>query len=235
MEVNFSLCKHGACGLSITGFEKENYQYLDEFSDDYGKFTYLDTVSVNVMIPLNAKEEEGKYEYTIKEHTAHDLIDQTVMEFPKDGLYRIVHAIIPTKQWKDQYTGDSYETIYYYDDGQFYKNDGEQVDIEEVIGCNQNLTTVFSDSQLTFSSCQLQECYYKYSNKFLEDYCASGKCYNKSSVEFDILWIGMHVMRYLLDLGRLYEAQYVLEKLTGCTGICYQKNKINIKGNGCGC
>ena len=100
MEVSFSLCKYGACGLSITGFEKENYQYLDEFSDDYGKFTYLDTVSVNIMIPLNAKEEEGQYEYTVKEHTTHDLVDQTIMEFPKDGLYRIVHAIVPTKQWK---------------------------------------------------------------------------------------------------------------------------------------
>lgn len=235
MEISFNLCKYEACGLNIIGLEKENQQYLDEFSDDYGKFTYLDTVSVNIMIPLNAKEEEGEYEYTVKEHTTHDLIDQTIMEFPKDGLYRIVHAIIPTKQWKDQYNGDSYQIIYYYDNGYFYKNDGEQVEIEEVIRCNQNLTTVFSDSQLTFSSCQLQECYYKYSNKFLEDYCASGKCYNKSSVEFDILWIGMHVMRYLLDLGRLYEAQYILEKLTGCTGICYQKNKINIKGNGCGC
>lgn len=235
MEASFNLCKYGACGLNIIGLEKENQQYLDEFSDDYGKFTYLDTVSVNVMIPLNAKEEEGKYEYTVKEHTAHDLIDQTIMEFPKDGLYRIIHAIIPTKQWKDQYTGDSYQIIYYYDNGYFYKNDGEEVEIEEVIGYNQSLTTVFSESQLTFSSCQLQECYYKYSNKFLEDYCASGKCYNKSSVEFDILWVGMHVMRYLLDLGRLYEAQYILEKLTGCTGICYQKNKMNIKGNGCGC
>lgn len=236
MEILFKLCKHGSCGVSITGLEKENQQYLTDFSQELGKFTYMDTVSVNILIPVDSKDNEGKYEYTVKEHLEDDLLDQTIMEFPKDGLYKVVHMIIPNKSWKDNYQGDEYEIIYYYHEGNFYNEQDELIDLDLILNTNSELISVFYDYQLTFSSCQLQECYYKYANKFLLDYCSSGKCYNKqNSAEFDIIWIGMHVMKYLLDLNRLYEAQYILERLTSCTGVCYQQTKNKLKGNGCGC
>lgn len=218
MEILFKLCKYGTCGVSITGLEKDNKQYATNQE-------YLNTVSLNVMIPVDSKENEGDYTYSIHEHQTGDDIDQTIMEFPKDGLYRIVHAIVP----KTNKGG------YYYKDGKFYNDNDDLISVEVLIQTNPEFSKIAQDSQYTFSSCQLQECFYKYANTFLEDYCSSGKCYTKSPVEFDIIYIGIHVLKYLLDLNRLWEAQYILEKLTGCTGVCKQNNKTNIKGNGCGC
>lgn len=231
MNTIFKLCKKGACGVSITGLEKEDLQYKEENPNN--EFSFYETVTVNIMIPLDSKENSGKCEYTIKEHLNYDTdVDETVMEFPKDGLYKIIHMILPTKNWVNT---ANYDIIYYYNDGNFYNAKDEVIDIETIIETNQEVSTASFSHQLTFSSCRLQDCYYKYASKFLEDYCATGKCYTKNSVEFDIIFVGIHVLKYLLDLNRLFEAQYVLEKLTGCTGVCQQHTKISIKGNGCGC
>ena len=226
----FKICKNSPCGISITGLEQDDKQYSNVLAID--KYRYEDCVTINIMIPLNSAQEEGTYTYSIDLHD--NEIDETTMEFPKDGLYKIIHLIIPTQKWLDEYNLEFPEFVYIFDSGNIYKilkGQKIEVDIQEILNLNAK-STVYFDSQYTFCTCRLQECFYKFCREYFAKLC-SNKCIKENISERDILWMGINTIKYLLDLGKYYEAQGVLESLTGCAGLC--KQTINVKGNGYGC
>lgn len=245
MKPFFKICKNGACGVTVIGLEQEDHQYSSVLIDDYGVFRYTDTVSINVITPVDHKENEGDSYFEVKPHLEEDIMDSVDMQFKNDGLHKITHLILPTVQWYHDFIAEGfdpsilYDYIYLYDDGIIYKVVGdkmEEVSVLEPININQNMCcTAFYDYQYTFCTCRLQECFYKYAKNYLSSICTD-KC-AKDEVETrnrDIIWMAINVIQYLLDLGRYFEAQKILEDINKCTGLCHNNSFLSERIN-CGC
>lgn len=229
----FKICKVSACEISITGLEYEDHQYSEEFSQEAYRFE--DCVTVNALIPVSKNGDEGNFVYSIDIHDKVDPSpqDETIIEFPKDGLFRIVHLLVPTRQWVEQ---ANILPKYMYEEGKFYKyveTSWEEVDLKEIIYVNHE--NIIKSDKHTFCLCRLQNCYYNFAKDFFKKLC-SDKCSLEQNKNRDILYIGVNSIKYLLELGRYYEAQGILEQLTGCTGLCQEAiNNKNYSTYGCGC
>ena len=234
MDIVFKICKYDACGLSITGLEKEEQQYSDEMTVD--TFRYIDTVSINILIPVNKNnEDELPYNnYEIIEHTQEE--DKSLFVFPKDGLFKIVRIIMPTKEWYITYNekfGESTEDIYYYDNGKFYISTGKELTLEQITEVKS--FTVNKGIQYTFNICNTEKCFYAFSQDYLNNIC-SDKCnISTNTQDRDLVFMTIYILKYLIDLGRYFEAQELIEKIHGCTGICKQINEVTLNREDCGC
>jgi len=40
VEAKFSICKYGACGIQVSGLEKDSDQYLDEAQVSFRNYTF---------------------------------------------------------------------------------------------------------------------------------------------------------------------------------------------------
>lgn len=241
----FEICKVDTCSVRITGLEQEDKQYSSELIEQYGGFRYSDTVTINILIPINSKNEkiDEHILYDINEHSEEN-IDESILKFNLDGLHKIIHIILPTKEWvesyKELYPNDTYSTYYYYNLGNIYKNNEELVKLAELININsENTTTLFKSEQLTFNTCNIKKCMHGYISEYLNSITNSNctKLDNEFVRNKDIIWMTWHAINYLNDLGKHFEAQELVEKLTGCLGLCGQinKNKLNKRTYDCGC
>lgn len=245
MKSLFKICKVGTCSVSVTGLELDDHQYSKVLTDRQGVFRYTDTVSINILEALDSKEDVISRKYDIREHKEDDIEDKSIFSFMGDGVYRIYHIILPTLDWFNecQELGidlSGYKEIYLYADGNVFKYENEtftNFPIDQIPFINSCVSsTLVYDLQYTFSSCQLQECYFKACKNYFDSVC--NKCSEDSTFvrNRDIIWMAINVIRYLLDLGRLFEAQKIVEKMHKCTGLCYNTT-INITNTnvGCGC
>lgn len=233
MKASFKLCKSYNCGVVITGLEKDDQQYLN-YIDSVG-YRYEDCVTINVMSQINSQQATTNLTFSIDLHE--DDLDETEMKFPTDGLYKITHIILPKRSWVEECKKQFLylpEIIYIYEDDNIVKlKDGSADEIVELnLLVDINSETLCKDTQYTFCTCRLQECYYDFCRDYFAKLC-NNKCLDIKNR--DILWIGIHTIKYLLELGRLHEAQGVLETLTGCSGVCKQNVKLKSTANGCGC
>ena len=93
MDSVFKICKKGACGITITGLEKDNDEYLNEDGEvavSTRNYTYSQTVTINAITSIKSSGEEITQKYDIVEHVI-DCIDESEMEMPIDGLYEVTH------------------------------------------------------------------------------------------------------------------------------------------------
>lgn len=262
MDSIFKLCKKGTCGITITGLEKDNDEYLNEDSEivvSTRDYAYSQTITLNVLTSIKSSGEETLQKYDIVEHNI-DCIDESDMEMPIDGLYEVSHIIIPTNEWldyvieRDENALLQYSTICYFDkDSQqfmVYKDEqSSPISIEEVLEINpappveviDKTTTIIRGDKNTFCICHLNECFYKICKGLLGD--IQGKCLNKldhlslSIYNRDIVWMALNIIKYLIELGQYYEAQRILENVTQCGNICREVfTSTNVIGeNNCGC
>lgn len=243
MKPIFKICKTGSDSIKVVGLELDDHQYSDTLVDQTGTFRYTDTVTINILESLNQNEKVIDLKYDINEHKQDDIEDASDFEFPRDGIYRIHHIILPTLDWYNEVLGNrfnlnDYEEIYVYDNGLVFKmtdSGFKIINIEDIPFINPCLeSTLTSDIQYTFSTAQLQECYYKFCKNYFNTICNT--CDEDTTLikNRDLLWMSINIIRYLLDLGRLFEAQKIVEKLNKCSGICHN-TKRKITNVGCGC
>ena len=101
MDSVFKICKKGACGITITGLERDNDEYLnetDEITVSTRNYAYSQTVTLNAITSIKSSGDEVTQKYDIVEHVI-DCIDESEMEMPIDGLYEVTHIILPTDVW----------------------------------------------------------------------------------------------------------------------------------------
>lgn len=239
MNIEFKICKHGTCGLSVTGLEQEG-QYYTDFPKDLGQFSYAGTVTLNIIVPVDSNniEDYNKLEYQINNHS--DDSDISIFQFKQDGLFKIVHVILPTLTEFNQLDNSvrklyDNEIIYLYNKEQIYKKvlggDLQLVPIEEIVE-SENLKQLYKDTQYTFCTCYLQKCFYEYAQQFLNKL---NTCDKEDIKNRDIIFMSLHVIKYLIDLGRYFEAQELMQKLHKCSGLCKQAKNVNFNTNSCGC
>lgn len=264
MDAIFKICKNGACGITVSGLEKDNDEYLAEATStttiavSTRNYAYSQSITVNAITSIKSTGEETLQKHTIVKHDI-DCIDESDLELIIDGLYEVTHIILPTNIWLNYVISRSkssltaYNAIYYYDleSESFMKYVDEvsiPVTIEEVLEVNatpptnviDKTTTIIRSDKNTFCTCHLNECFYNICKNLLSD--LPGRCTNKlSDVKLliynrDIIWMAINVIKYLIELAQYYEAQRVLEDITQCGSICKNNaTNINSGGNGCGC
>lgn len=102
----------------------------------------------------------------------------------------------------------------------------------------QDIIDLFSYEQYNyFSICWLRQCFINIC-KSIFDSRASLDC-NKVNINEDItykrdlVWGAINVIQYLVEMEQYREAERILERITGCNGLC--DNFDSKKGGGCGC
>lgn len=254
MDSIFKICKKGTCGITISGLEKDNDEYLSEDGEiivSTRNYAYTQTITLNAVTSINSLGEEKVQAVDIVEHDI-DCIDESDMILPIDGLYTITHIILPTEKWL-QYVLDrdstalvAYNLIYYFNtvDTTFMRYiNGESsiVSIEEILSANANppisvtekTSTIIRGDKNTFCTCYINECFYKLCKDLLVEASSRCKLSALSVQNRDIIWMGLNVIKYLVELNQFYEAQRILESISQCGTLC--KNITLIGGSGCGC
>lgn len=261
MDSIFKICKKGTCGITVTGLEKDNDEYLSEDGEiivSTRNYAYSQTITLNVITSIKSSGDETLQDYEIVEHSI-DCIDESDIELPIDGLYEVSHIIIPTQEWltyvldRDPTALTAYNSVYYYDAvtqtfKKYLNSESVDVTIEEVLAVNalppasitDKTTTIIRGDKNTFCVCHINECFYRLCKNLLTD--LPGRCRNRVDdvknliYNRDIIWMAINIIKYLIELKQYYEAQRVLEDITQCGGICkdvmIDKDTI---GGGCGC
>ena len=126
MEARFSICKKGTCGIQVSGLEKDSDQYLDQEQVSFRNYTFEQSATLNIIIAISSDETETLESYSLVPHIDID-VDEITLK--KDGLKKVQHIIIPTKEWfdyiyqMDESSLDSYVNGIYFlgDDDKFFK------------------------------------------------------------------------------------------------------------------
>lgn len=243
----FKICNTGNCNISITGLEQDSDQYLNEPQVSNKNYTWEDTVTLDVIYKVGSDEEETLESYEVVPHTD---IDSLEIELKKDGLYKILHIIVPTQSWfqyvceRDVQHLDSYELLYFFNttDECFYKyNLGniQKIELEEMLEVNLSITNLVVGDKYTFNLCYLKECFFKLCKYLLDNLpceCTTAKDFKQDILNRDIIWMALNVINYLIQQGNYFKAQSILERIDTCWGICSKLNNRSIDGStGCGC
>lgn len=245
----FNICKTTTCGIVITDLTKPSGNYVPETETTsvVNQFKYSQTVTID-MIQLIKINENEIIKSIITSHSTD--VPEISVPFNKDGLFKVTHIILPTTAWLEselQNTEnilDLYSTIYVSDGLKVYKYiNGSLVEcpILELVERNIEGTTISSTEKSTFSICYLSKCFVTLCNEILNKNLT--KCKSKNSdledliFKRDFVWMTINVIKYLIDLGQLLEAQRILEESSACNGICYSTMNSLVTGrsSGCGC
>lgn len=257
MDSIFKITKKGLCGITVTGLELDNDEYLNEDNVliSTRNYTYTQSVTINVLKSINAQQEETIRDAKVVLHKV-DCIDESDFEMEVDGLHSIIHIILPTQDWLNNVLThspeslDSYYGVYFYNTNTStymkYEN-GKSVltSLEEILEINalspasidELTTTIIKNAKSTFCLCKIRDCFYQISRKLLEAYPV--KCPDKSddiaTLQYyrDILWMAINTIKYLLEKEQFYEAQRILQEINYCGSICGNTaKKVN---SSCGC
>ena len=248
MTSNFEICRYGHCGIAI--IDNHYTDYIPEESSIMlpREFKFLETITLNVLINIYI-DKENKPAFKIlwhefKEHSE-DSFDQSYVIDLEDGLYRVIHFILPLEKIVSQEFKEQYSNVYYYcDDGNIRDTAYEIVSIEKLLEINPECedeqgkcTSIVRRDKETFNMCKLEECFYHICRNTLSNFC--GRCINKLKnsqqdiFNRDLIWMSINVIKYLLSFEQYLEALRVYNTITSCGNICH--NYIKEESNGCGC
>lgn len=242
MELNINILTDNKCKLII----KDLSEYLPESSDTTtkGKFKFSETISIDVL--SHNKQQESVNKSIL--YSAHETNDPIQMPVTFDGWFTITHIVLPSKEWLDNELKKSeassislYSLIYVSDGSNIYKYSSEQlqeVEIDELLEVNTVDTTISRVQKEYVSICYLRKCYINLCYQIFNNR-GLAPCFEKSNVNSelvykrDLLWMSLNVIKYLTQFNQLAEAERIIEKITGCNGLCTSYNIQQTHGCGC--
>lgn len=242
MELNINILTDNKCKLII----KDLSEYLPESSDTItkGKFKFSETISIDVL--SHNKQQESVNKSIL--YSAHETNDPRQMPVTFDGWFTITHIVLPSKEWLDNELKKSeassiglYSLIYVSDGSNIYKYSSEQlqaVKIDELLEVNTVDTTISRVQKEYVSICYLRKCYINLCYQIFNNR-GLAPCFEKNDVNSelvykrDLLWMSLNVIKYLTQFNQLAEAERIIEKITGCNGLCTSHNIQQTHGCGC--
>lgn len=199
-----------------------------------------DSVSITILKRKTSTEEEIIKAF-IHDHSVTDIINKFIIV--KDGRYVVTHAIVPTEQWLEKQTNlTQYNRILIYTEnglseysnGRYTEVDPTELEDESLV--SSNVQTVCKDIFVLFN---LWQCYLNYCKKLFEGECSkNSKCDDSCDDELtqnrNLIWLFLNAIQYLVKLGRIEEAQELLEEISGgCNVLC--SNEMFSKEYDCNC
>ena len=144
----------------------------------------------------------------------------------QDGYYTLCKLKVPLDK----------SMPYYYKDGKFYYRGIREVSLYELLSVNPEESQVQITYYYYFQLCKLRKCYVDIASRIINDR-ASIKCnsngVNKEDIyKRDLLLSAINVITYLAEMEQFEEAERLLERVTGCNGLC---DSYEFKTCGCGC
>lgn len=257
MDSLFKISRLGTYGITIDGLETDSSEYLVEGTDiliSTRNYAYSQTATINVLSYLDSTGAETFETYGINNHSLP--IDSQEFLLTKDGLYKISHIILPTQVWleyvlaRDSFALDAYNLIYYYNtlDGKFYiysNGNSSEVQLTSILNApyidsvlpEDKVSTVIRADKNTFIMYYINDCFGKLSKELLlslHNNCnVNSESHKQKIFNRDLLWMGINVIKYSLEVSQYYEAQRILEELTRCGNLC--DTSIINPTYGCGC
>lgn len=141
----------------------------------------------------------------------------------EDGYYLLCKLIVPTDITQP----------YYYFDGKFYKGN-EEIQLQELIETNPEVSKVEISYEHYFQICHLRQCYIDICQRIFEEQasirCEKNKVDKELIYKRDLIWSAINVIKYLVEFEQFEEAERLLQKITGCNGLCQHE-----ESKGCGC
>ena len=164
-----------------------------------------------------------------------------------DSWYTVYYIVLPTKNWvyQNQVIADLFSLVFYIENNKIYRYskqgvDEELLDYSELIryadlpDCKPNISIT---SQDFMSICFLQKCYVNLCQQIFKDknfIKCSNKVDHSLSHTRDLVWMALNVIKYMVEMNQLFEAQRILETIYSCNGICKNGNSKFYESN-CGC
>ena len=164
-----------------------------------------------------------------------------------DSWYTVYYIVLPTKNWvyQNQVIADLFSLVFYIKNNKIYRYskqgvDEELLDYSELIryadlpDCKHNISIT---SQDFMSICFLQKCYVNLCQQIFKDknfVRCSNKVDHSLSYTKDLVWMALNVIKYMVEINQLFEAQRILEIIYSCNGICKNGNSKFYESN-CGC
>ena len=148
---------------------------------------------------------------------------QVIFNNIQDGFYTICKLTIP----KDE------SMPYYYKNGKYYHNINE-VSLQEILNINLEVSKIEIEYIYYFSTCNLKKCFIKICQDIFDSQtsiCDKSGIDSSLTYKRDLLWSALNVINYMVEMDQMEEAQRLLEKITGCNGLCSPKSSFS----GCGC
>lgn len=212
----------------------EDYEYIkdgDEFLlDDKGnkisKYVYIYILQLN---KTNEEERQSWFSVRLFEED-----EQIVFKNKEDGYYTLCTIKIP---WVHDLDDESEKPPYFYSKGRYYKTTPEKPkeldNLQELVEVNPETSGLEFTYDNYFSVCHLRKCFIKFCQDIFNSR-ATVRCEPKfkdsSKYNRDLVWAALTVIQYLVDFEQYQEAQRILERISGCNGLCKES-----KGGGCGC
>lgn len=224
-------------------FIEDNTYYLNE-NEDYSPIEPLilkksDSKSLT-LVYLNKYQKYPEYTY-------YSFDNEISIDF--DGRFTLYYIVLPTKEWvyNNLNIVNNYSQVYYIHDNKVfqYKTNGDielndysiLLELAKSPNIEHNISITETEG---FSIYYLQECYINlckqiFSSTRLSSCDKKNNLNEEFSYKRDLVWMGINVIKYMVDGHQLIEAQRIIEILHGCNGICNNFNQTKSEYYGCGC
>lgn len=198
--------------------------------------------NVLVLIYLNKYQNDSELKY----YSFSNTIPVTF-----DGWFTLYYIVLPTKEWVEnnkKLIKQYYDTVYYIDGIDVVKYNpktehktiiadySELVTISESPNIMNNISITKEDG---VSINYLQQCYINLCQKIFQSNrlssCNKNNIDNDLTYKRDLVWMGINVVKYMVENTQLHEAQRIIELLHSCNGVCSDSNKTTTSRNGCNC
>lgn len=164
-----------------------------------------------------------------------------------DSWYTVYYIVLPTKNWvyQNQIIADLFSLVFYIENNKIYRYSKQGVD-EELLDYSELIRyadlpdvkhNISITSQDFMSICFLQKCYVNLCQQIFKDknfVRCSNKVDHSLSYTKDLVWMALNVIKYMVEMNQLFEAQRILEIIYSCNGICKNGNSKFYESN-CGC
>lgn len=144
----------------------------------------------------------------------------------QDGYYTLCKLKVPLDE----------SMPYYYKDEKFYYKGIREASLYELLSVNPEESQLQITYYYYFQLCKLRKCYINIASKIINDRtsikCNSNGVNKEDIYKRDLLLSAINVITYLAEMEQFEEAERLLERITGCNGLC---DSYEFKTRGCGC
>lgn len=244
MKLDILIGSDTKCRLKVKDLTKDS-----EYNTLFGvPFSRENSKAIDVLV-YNKTSGEKTLSPIISDNTE----DTVYLDIPEDGWITLSHIILPSLEWVKQ-NEDNFkerpENYYIYcTDGQaiyrYLRGTWNTVSIDVIALQDNTVNTTMSRVDKDYVSiCFLKQCYVNLCQQIFDGLCGLGSNTNKGcfsnnidkdlQTRRDLVWMGINVIKYMVQLNMLAEAERIIELLESCNGIC-SRSSSTTKSSGCGC
>lgn len=211
-------------------------------------FTSYTEANSGTILVLGYHNKNSEIEYTTPIYINENKRNaEYIIKVPKDGWITLYQIVLPNKKCIEEaaYNGlfenlSKEEYVYYLDGNTIkdYNHPNTKVDIDLIL-LDTNNSNILINEKDYISIWNLQKCLVNLCLEIFNNLGAFGKCFNSSSIndelkyKRDLVWMAIHVIKYLTKYNMKAEAARIINQLEGCNGICTQSQTKSVRGCGC--